>query len=404
MTTNHESANQYTVDPNYAAKVAVTTALGEIPEVGVLLEGLVEVFWPDKNSTDDVWNEIEERVEALVQRDLNTLVFTERKADLNGLMNLLAEYHTDPTDAAWHSAEAEFVAKLPSFQLSDYEVLLLPLWAQAANLHLGVLRDGVLFGPGWGWKDSVTAARLTSLQDNIKKYANWAERIFGLGMAGALGRGKVDYKNCQPFRAGNQYRSQMIPAVLDLAALWPYFDPTVHKPPASAADLYLSREIFTDPVGTADNSGLFVLPRQPPAKPISQITVWSEKDLIDAIQVSYPVGGGPDKVTQTARMGSPSTGTSHVVSVSPSNPIIGVSIWAGDVVQGLSFTFKDGSTSPHLGDTAGTRNDFSFCEVDQQGNKTWHVLSSIYVNGMSDFYRCVDSAVFGFQYERPASP
>lgn len=154
-----------------------------------------------------------------------------------------------------------------------------------------------------------------------QEYANWAERFFGLGMAGALGRGKVDYKNCQPFRAGNQYRSQMTPAV----------------------------------------------------------------------------------VTQTARMGSPSTGTSHVVPVSPGNPIIGVSIWAGDVVQGLSFTFKDGSTSPHLGDTAGTRNDFSFCEVDQQGNKTWHVLSSIYVNGMSNFYRCVDSAVFGFQYERPAS-
>jgi hypothetical protein len=39
---------------------------------------------------------------------------------------------------------------------------------------------------------------------------------------------------------------------------------------------------------------------------------------------------------------------------------------------------------------------------DDQGDGTRQILSSIYVNGMSGYYRCADVAVFGFQYERPA--
>jgi delta endotoxin, N-terminal domain len=411
MTTVREfSVEDYTVNPNEAAKTAVATALGEIPEVGGLLEGLLEIFWPEPEN--DVWDQIEQQVEALVQRDLSDSVYRQTQADLTGLMNVLNDYteyaragHTPAQSSEhWTAAQEVFNASIPHFRTSGYEVLLLPLWAQAANMHLSLLRDGVLFGRGWGWNDADYSSALRSLQNAIKDYTAWAPRIFGLGMAGALAQAGTDYHNCQPFRAGNEYRAQMIPAVLDLAARWPYFDPTTYPPPVSPGDLYLSREIYTDPVGTADDSGLFLLPWQPPAQPISQITVWSEPNLIDAIQVGYPAGGGPDKVTQTPRMGSSSTGSSRVVTVTAGNPVVGVSVWAGDVVQGLSFTFQDGSTSPHFGGTGGTRHDFGFYDEDDQGRKTWQVLSSIYVNGMSGYYRCADAAVFGFQYERPAHP
>lgn len=414
MTTNtvrESSAQDYAVDPNQAAKVAVAKALGEIPEVGVLLEGLIEIFWPESDKSNEVWDQIERRVEALVQRDLSDSVYRQTQSDLTGLVNVLNDYteraqpgHTGRvTSEAWHAAQAEFHASIPRFQTSGYEVLLLPLWAPAANMHLGLLRDGVLFGRDWGWNDTDYGTALKSLQTAINDYTAWAPRIFGPGMAGALAQGGVDYHRCQPFRAGNEYRTQMIPAVLDLATRWRCFDPTAYPPPVSPGDLYLSREIYTAPVGTANDSGLFILPQQPPTQPISQLTIWSEPNLIDAIQVSYPAGGGPDRVTQTPRMGS-GTGTRHDVVVPDGNPIVGVSVWAGDVVQGLSFTFKDGSTSQRFGGTGGTRNDFSFRDEDDEGNGTWHILSSVYVNGRSEFYQCADSVVFGFQYERPASP
>jgi hypothetical protein len=402
--------DDYTIDPNDAAKTAVATALGEIPEVGALLEGLVEIFWPESGSSNEVWDQIEQRVEALIQRDLDDSVYRSTQQELTGLRDALANYtdaaqpgHT-VTSSTWVSTRTAFADRMPTFQTGGYEVLLLPLWAQAANMYLGLLRDGVLFGRGWGWSDADYNSALKSLQNTIKDYTAWAPRIFALGMAGALAQGGVDYHKCQPFRAGNEYRTHMTPAVLDLAARWPYFDPTAYQPPVSPGDLYLSRELYTDPVGTADDSGLFVLPWQPPAQPISQITVWSEPNLIDAIQVGYPAGGGPDHVAQTPRMGSPSAGTSHVVTVPGGNPIVGVSVWAGDVVQGLSFAFKDGSTSPHFGGTGGTRTDFGFYGGDDQGGGTGQILSSIYVNGVSGYYHCADAAVFGFQYERPARP
>jgi hypothetical protein len=93
-----------------------------------------------------------------------------------------------------------------------------------------------------------------------------------------------------------------------------------------------------------------------------------------------------------------------VVTVPAGNPITGVSVWAGDVVQGLSFTFKDGSTFPHFGSTGGSRFDFSFYDEADPGRKTWQILSSIYVNGTSAYYRCADAMVFGFRSEGPANP
>lgn len=408
MTTARLSADDaYNVDPNEAAKETVAMVLGEIPEVGVLLETLTKIFWPAKDN--DVWDQIEQKVEALIRRDLSELVYEQTQEDLTGLMNVLSDYteyaqsgHTPAqTSEHWTAAQEQFNASLPHFQAKGYEVLLLPLWAQAANMHLGLLRDGVLFGRTWGWNDTDYNSALKSLQNAIKDCTAWAPRIFALGMADALGQAGVSYHNCQPFRGGNDYRQQMMPAVLDLAARWPCFDPTAYPPPVSPDDLYLSREIYTDPVGTADDSGLFILPWQHPTQPISQLTVWSGT-LIDAIQVSYPAGGGPDKVTQTARMGSPTGGSSNVVTVTAGNPVVAVRVWAGDVIQGLSFTFKDGSTSAHFGGTGGTRTDISFYDQDK---KTGQILSSIYINGTSKYYQCADAAVFGFQDERsPANP
>lgn len=405
-----QSAGDYSVNPNEAAKTAVVAALGEIPEGGVLIATLTDIFWPESDPGNGVWDQIEQKVEALIQRDLSDAVQRDVHDDLDGLKDVLSDYTKYAQDKKTTGAEiarkydfaqGSFLQRLPHFRSSGYEVLLLPLWAQAANMHLGLLRDGVRYGESWGWSPGDRAEAATELRDKISDYTAWAPRIFGLGMANALAQTTPDYRNCQPFRAGNEYRTHMIPVVLDLAARWPYYDPDAYPFPVPADKLYLSREIYTDPVGTADDRGLFLLPWHPPTWPISQITVWDEPNLIDAIQVSYPQSGGPDQVSQTRRMGSPSTGNRHDIPITPGNPVTRVSVWAGDVVQGLSLTFKDGSSSPHFGGTGGTRADFSLYDQDDEGNKTWQILSSIYVNGMSNYYKCADAIVFGFQYERP---
>jgi hypothetical protein len=70
-------------------------------------------------------------------------------------------------------------------------------------------------------------------------------------------------------------------------------------------------------------------------------------------------------------------------------------------VQGLQFTFKDGTTTPHLGSSGGSRGTFDFYDHDA---KTGRILSSIYVNGRSTYYNCVDAIVVGFRYKPQMPP
>ena len=73
---------------------------------------------------------------------------------------------------------------------------------------------------------------------------------------------------------------------------------------SARGEMYLTSEIYSTPVGTADDSGLFLLPWQHPTQPPAQVTVWAEPNLIDAIQVTYPNGAGPNGVSQTSWMGA----------------------------------------------------------------------------------------------------
>jgi hypothetical protein len=155
-------------------------------------------------------------------------------------------------------------------------------------------------------------------------------------------------------------------------------------------------------VGTADDSGLFLLPWQHPMQPPTQITVWAEPNLIDAIQVTYPNGAGPDGVSQTARMGA-NKGAPTTIKIAPGNPITTVDVWAGNVVQGLQLTFKDGTATAHFGSSEGTHSTFDFYQHDPE-NPSGRILSSIYVNGLSQYYNCVDAIVFGFRYEPQPHP
>jgi hypothetical protein len=397
----------YSVDPNEAAKDVTAAALGAIPEDGELLSLLVDIFWPSGSHDSEIWDSMEARVEALVNEKIQESVYAQAQADLEGLQKVLQDYAQAAKDEdtpsfisdSWVAARSHFDRSIPNFRVTGSEVLLLPLWAQAANMHLTLMRDGWLFGQDWGWNDATRNTVLKDLQGLILDYTAWALRTFGQGMSSRLGT--VNYHQCEPFRTSNDFHQQMVPAVLDLAQRWPLFDPTVYPAPIAPDAVYLASEIYT-PWGTADNSGLFVLPWQHPTQPPAQITVWAEPNLIDAIQVSYPDGAGPDGVSQTGRMGSTTKGSPTTIKISPTNPITTVDVWGGDVVQGLQFTFKDGTTTAHFGSSAGSRGTFDFYQHDPE-NPSGRILSSIYVNGLSNYYGCVDAIVFGFRYE-PSQP
>jgi hypothetical protein len=384
-------------DWNNAAENAIAGALGMVPEVGSLLSALVYIFWP--KSGEDVWSEIKDQVEQLIEEDIDKLVYEQVQDSLAGLNNNLNDYLSavqtgdlPNISATWITTNGDFDQQLPSFQASGYELLLLPLFAQFANLHLTLLRDGVLFGSSWGWNEAYLNTIVQKLTERITSYSSYTQTIYQQGYKSVVGKTKTNNHECQPFRSVNAYVREMTLSVQDFAQLWPYFDTTKYPNPVT---VYLDREIYSDPVGTCDSSGAIKLPK-PPTQPISKITVWGW-DRIDAVQLTYPTGGGPGGVTKTARMGDQNGGSNQpphggVFNVS-NNPVTVAGGLSGDILNAFVFTFKDGSKTGKLGGNYPGGGSFSFKYAGE-------ILSSIHINGVSNYYGSADSAVFGFKYEQ----
>ncbi|MBI4909472.1 MAG: hypothetical protein HY820_37990 [Acidobacteria bacterium] len=386
-------------DWNNAAEQGIAGILGLVPEVGPLLSALVYIFWPQ--SKEDIWGEIEAQVEALIQKDLSQLVQTEVSASLQGLNNVLNDYLLalkdgtgDPTyiSEKWNIANGDFLQQLPTFQMSGYQVLLLPLFAQFSNMHLSLLRDGVLGGAKWGWTPAILKQTQITLTSTIAAYAAYAQTTYQTGLTNVQSSTPGNNQQAQPFRAVNQYVRQMTLTVLDFMNMWQYFD--VSKYP-NGVSVYLNREIYSDPQGTCDDSGPIVLP-SPPTAPISQISVWAW-DRIDAVQLTYPAGGGPGGVTTTARMGDQGGGSNSpphggVFQVA-ANPVVTAGGLSGDIVNAMNFTFANGSSSGQLGGNYPGGGPFSYSYPNE-------ILSSIHINGISNYYGSADCVVYGFKFRQ----
>ncbi len=391
---------------NKTFESVVAGILGTVPEVGSLLSALVAVFWPQ--SGEDVWSEIKGEVEQLVAQQISDAVYQQVQQDLEGLSGLLARYHQavqaqDNNDimTQWDILDDAFVQALPHFQAEPYVFPLMPLFAQFVNLHLALLRDGVLFGANWGWPAATLQDHAQNLTSAVASYTQYANSHYQIGSAvfpppkmaqDSAGR----QHKTEPFAATNSYIRQMTLAVLDYANLWKYFDASVYP---NAVTVYLDREIYSDPCGTADDSGPVTTPPAP-AQPISQISVWGA-DRVESVQVTYPAGGGPGGATTTPRMGYSGSGSNQpprggVFNVA-NNPVVSVECSSGSIVNSIVLTFANGTSSNMLGGgyPGGTPATFAYAN---------EILSSIHISGNSVYYNCADCAVFGFKYIQATTP
>ena len=380
------------VDWSNAAEVTIATAFSFVPEVGALLGALTYILWP--HSQVDVWAEIRQQVEDLVDQKLDDTVYATVKGDLDGLHSVftndylpaLGEGDNGEISTQWDLASSDCDLYMPDFQTAGYQIQLLPLFVQAANLHLSLLRDGVLFGSQWGWTPQKVADKAAYLTQRIADYRQYAQNLYDIFHENRVLITAANAHQCQPFRGVNAFVRQMTLTVLDFVALWPYFDATQYPKPV---DAYLDREIYSDPIGTCDNSGDIVLPGPARGFPTA-ITVWSDQFRVYAIEVSYSAGAGPGGVTQTKRMGSGDKGAASNVSLD-GKQIAVVRGTSGDIIDSIGFTFGDGSGAGPFGATSLIPYTFLYAG---------HSLSSIHVNGVSQYYDSADSAVFGFRLDR----
>jgi hypothetical protein len=416
------------IDWNEDAKIAVTAGLAMIPEVGEILSALVDIFWPTDQKAS-IWDKIKEQVEALVNQKISDLVYQQVSEDLQGLNNSTTLYLDEVKNGGsaskltqWIVTRNSFAQALPHFQSKGYEVLLLPLFAQFANLYLSILRDAVVSGKSWGRNDDEHKDDIKYLQDAITEFTNYATNTYDTGLTNIKNSISIDHDRSldpfyyiyfgEPFKSVNKYDRHMTLNVLDYMSTWEYYDAIKYP---NGNKVQIRHEIYTDPIGFTELSGDIVINKPIPAAWPTRIDVWGS-NYVDAVQVTYPSGSNPGGDTE--RMGG--TGVVNVQPNGLTRFILPAQITAVRVNTDANDGIFYGPYTKAYLKTAGIRGlglwggpgqtyfagmGFTSDLYNTPGWTGWmgfplHSLSRIHINGitngMTGNAKNADSIVFGF--------
>ncbi|KAM3428456.1 hypothetical protein NHJ13734_008593 [Beauveria thailandica] len=152
-----------------------SVGVGLVPGAGPLLSslgGLLGAIAFPKKTTDvnAIWNSLRERVETLIGAKIQASHVSILQKNVEGFAanmdhftRVLNDYEELTGDNKAKQAEflrTHFIAFLtvlragiPAFQVNEYAVASLPLFTQAANIHLSLLSDGVRNWEAWGFTE-----------------------------------------------------------------------------------------------------------------------------------------------------------------------------------------------------------------------------------------------------------
>ncbi len=396
------------VDVNNTARTIVYSLIGNVPVAGTPLKLLTQALWPE--AEEDVWATLKDDVEALIDEKLDDTIYSQLEATLTGLKNNLDSYldsidssaeNPDFISQKYNVAIGNFEENLPQFQLDGREVLLLPLFTQCVNMYLCLLRDGIIYGLNWGWTEAAVDDLYSALKTQSTEFSDYVDTYYQQGLETITKNTKANDHNTEPFKSVNSYTRSMTLNVLDYKYVWKFLNPLTYSTFPNEA-IYPDREIYSDPYGTADDSGPvsaggFGGPNGASANPtgeIEKIQIWGW-DLLEAVCVTYPGGEGPyggKSYYNVSRTDSPiERDHSGEYLISETGNIVSVDVISGHILDGMALTFEDGSTSGKLGARI---SGATWHNVSYSG----HILSSVKIMGESKFYKSPDCMVLGFKY------
>ena len=435
-------ASSYTPFDSNDVLVVVRTLVGMVPAAGPLLSGMVAVLWPagDTDVSALIQGKIDQAmiddviVPTLVGlRDGAAGVFPRvRDAWLKdcrdkGEDSDVCRQGAETVYGAWESLWETFSESRATFQTAktDYQLTLLPLFAQYQTLYLSVLREGILLAPAWvasgkvGENMAAIPAQvmaeeldpnfvnpLTHQQDRGLAYVN-AVYLRGLGA-------QPQATDWDTWKKRNKYERDMTIGVLDFRDTWKFFDPAAY-PDGVGEGIKLPRMIYTDPIGhmtdDAFDKGWF----QPPsnvAGPLRELTVWAQRApgdgylengsgwAISAVQSTSPPTVGP------ARSGAITGDATHdgttgvwYRDLRALGPITGVYAYADRrnalyrwIPVGVTFGFATGTWDHIAGSAYGDNPSFLV-------NYPGHVLAAVGAMGRYDLSNgyTTDAVIFGFR-------
>ncbi|MGE6553441.1 insecticidal delta-endotoxin Cry8Ea1 family protein [Bacillus mycoides] len=195
---------------------------------------------------------------SLIRQEVQQSVLDDGVADFNGRLSEYRDRYL-PALETWNRDRSNTVARQEvafrfremdgsllrilggSLSRNNAQILLLPSYAQAANLHLLLLRDANLYGREWGII-SPTIDYKQLLLNSIREYTNHCVHWYQQG----LNQIRANGTSAQNWLNFNRFRREMTLSVLDLIAIFPTYDPESYPLPTQ---IELSRLVYTDPTG-----------------------------------------------------------------------------------------------------------------------------------------------------------
>nr|AAK14337.1 insecticidal crystal protein BTRX28 [Bacillus thuringiensis serovar kunthalaRX28] len=222
-----------------------------VPGAGFVL-GLVDIIWGIFGPSQ--WDAFLVQIEQLINQRIEEFARNQAISRLEGLSNLyqiyaesFREWEADPTNPAlreemriqFNDMNSALTTAIPLLAVQNYQVPLLSVYVQAANLHLSVLRDVSVFGQRWGFDAATINSRYNDLTRLIGNYTDYAVRWYNTGLERVWGPDSRDWVRY------NQFRREITLTVLDIVALFPNYDSRTY-PIRTVSQL--TREIYTNPV------------------------------------------------------------------------------------------------------------------------------------------------------------
>ncbi|WP_180235399.1 insecticidal delta-endotoxin Cry8Ea1 family protein [Bacillus cereus] len=321
------------IDANTALTATFGVAwavLGVSNPVGSAIAGILNVVTPiifnqvDPNSPLKVWESMIGYAQALIKKELTETVRNLALDHIDRINDYQIDYKNkariwegNPTPGnasqlldAFKNLKKSCQDAMPHLDTRGYETILLPLYAQAANIHLIVLRDGLMHGRSWGMTNEEYEdlySGFFGFKNRIATYTNYCTNTFNQGAttnytadmedcakypwvrynqdefySGFFGpenscrqsqttnaypqpksgfnqplnlrnsrQSPGEYRDVEAWNLRNEFISSMTIQVLDTVALWPTYDPRVYT---SAVKTEFTREIYTSIRGTTYRS------------------------------------------------------------------------------------------------------------------------------------------------------
>lgn len=250
--------------------------------------GIAKIFkllWKQQQKQTQ-WTEFMDAVEYLVEQKIDNAIKGTAIARLEGIEIDLASYqktadqwNNNPDDEAaknrildsFRDTERFIDREMPSFSIKGFEVTLLTVYTQAANLHLLLLQDAVNFGKGWGMSPIEIEDFYQKFLTKTVDYTDYCVNIYHAGLqktknligkqnpkdynkypylnpyGGLVGEGHY-YGQVLDWNVMNDYRRDMTLMVLDIVSIWPTYNPRQYTNP-NGTKMELSREVYSTAYG-----------------------------------------------------------------------------------------------------------------------------------------------------------